>query len=206
MKSIVLFFGAAVLLVPLQAQGQEVGWINRALNLNDDGTMRPGHAYCRADGRCYRVVRTNRRYEYRPYASSDTTYYQGQEYRRRYSDSGYRRSSEYSGRDRGTRVYGYTRRDAEDEVTFCRDSQRVVGDQHLTVDGAKKAANDAWAGTIRFHYGEKFMDLNNARRVNYTCSRSSIKEGSVTTLGQTLTRCEIEAQPCRAPRTSDEEK
>ena len=82
--------------------------------------------------------------------------------------------------------------------------RRAVGDQHLTLDGAKKAANDSWAGTIRFHLGEKFMDLNNARHVNYTCSRSSIKEGGVTTLGQTFTRCEVEAQPCHPPREVSE--
>ena len=75
-----------------------------------------------------------------------------------------------------------------------------MGDQHLTVDGAKKAANDSWAGTVRFHLGEKYMDLSNARHIVYTCSRSSIKEGGVTTLGQTLTRCEIEAQPCHPQR------
>ena len=86
----------------------------------------------------------------------------------------------------------------------CRDVRRVVGDQHLTVDGAKKAANDAWAGNVRFHLGEVWMSLENARQVVYTCSRSSIKEGGVTTLGQTLTRCEIEAVPCRAPREGEE--
>jgi len=100
----------------------------------------------------------------------------------------------------GARVYGYVRRDEEEG---CRDIRRVVGDQHLTVDGAKKAADDAWAGAVRFHLGEKFMDLSNARHISYTCSRSSIKEGGVTTLGQTLTRCEIEAQPCQAPREGE---
>ena len=68
------------------------------------------------------------------------------------------------------------------------------------MDGAKKAANDAWAGTVRFHLGEKYMDLGNAKHLVYTCSRSSIKEGGVTTLGQTLNRCEIEATPCRPQR------
>lgn len=87
----------------------------------------------------------------------------------------------------------------------CRSLRRTVGDQHLTVEGAKKAANDAWAALVRFHIGEKHMDLNNARRVIYTCSRSSIKEGGVTTLGQTLTRCEIEAQPC-APMREHEKR
>lgn len=103
-----------------------------------------------------------------------------------------------------TRVYGYTRRD--DDRDLCRDIRRAVGDQHLTIDGAKKAANDAWAGAVRFHLGERWMSLDNARRITYTCSRSSIKEGgtSVTTLGQQLQRCEIEAQPCAAPREREE--
>jgi len=105
---------------------------------------------------------------------------------------------------RGTRVYSYVRREGYEDGPTSRDIRRAVGDQHLTLDGAKKAANDAWAGTIRFHLGEKFMDLTNARHVNYTCSRSSIKEGGVTTLGQTFTRCEIEAQPCHPPREVSE--
>lgn len=101
-----------------------------------------------------------------------------------------------------TRVYSYVRRDTDDDDRggLCRETRRAVGDQHLTVDGAKKAANDAWAGTVRFHLGEKYMDLSNARRIVYTCSRSSIKEGGVTTLGQSLTRCEIEAVPCHPQR------
>lgn len=101
------------------------------------------------------------------------------------------------------RVYGYERREDDDgwrDRHNCRDVRKAVGDQHITVDGAKKAANDAWAGTVRFHLGEKWMDLNNAARIVYTCSRSSIKEAgtSVTTLGQALMRCEIVAQPCEA--------
>jgi hypothetical protein len=105
---------------------------------------------------------------------------------------------------RGTRVYSYVQRESYQDGPTCREMRRAVGDQHLTLDGAKKAANDSWAGTIRFHLGEKFMDLNNARHVNYTCSRSSIKEGGVTTLGQTFTRCEVEAQPCHPPREVSE--
>ena len=107
---------------------------------------------------------------------------------------------------RHARVYSYVRRDDDyrEGGVGCRDTRRAVGDQHLTVDGAKKAANDAWAGMIRFHHGEKFMDLANARHINYTCSRSSIKDAGITTLGQTFTRCEIEAQPCHPPRESAE--
>jgi hypothetical protein len=103
-----------------------------------------------------------------------------------------------------TRVYGYTRRDDDDRGGDCKPVRRMVGQQHLTLDGAKKEANDAWAGAVRFHHGEKYLDLANARRVTYTCSRSSIKEGSVTTLGQTFTRCEVEATPCHPPRDREE--
>jgi hypothetical protein len=111
------------------------------------------------------------------------------------------RPRQHAARHDPTRVYSYERREIIEETGhICRDIRKAVGDQHLTVEGAKKAANDAWAGTVRFHLGEKFMDLGNARHVIYTCSRSSIKEGGVTTLGQTLTRCEIEAQPCHPPR------
>ena len=63
-------------------------------------------------------------------------------------------------RNDATRVYSYERRAAADEGGTCREVRRAVGDQHLTVEGAKKAANDAWAGTVRFHLGEKFMDLH----------------------------------------------
>jgi hypothetical protein len=103
-----------------------------------------------------------------------------------------------------TRVYGYTRRD--DDRGDCKPTIRVVGQQALSVDSAKKEANEAFAAMTRFHHGEKYLDLANARRVTYTCSRSSIKEAgtSVTTLGQSFTRCEIEATPCRPQRDREE--
>lgn len=200
MRLFVVLLGALVLLAPISAHSQDTPWINKALGYNEDGTMRPGQLYCRPDGRCYRVVRTNR--PHHKYTGWTERY---SERRHRYYENA-RRYTRYEPRYRdATRVYSYSRRSDEGREV-CRESQHVVGDQHLTVEGAKKAANDAWAGTVRFHYGEKFMDLQNARRVNYTCSRSSIKEGSVATLGQTLTRCEVEAIPCHAPRTGDDEK
>src|SRR4051812_45952455 len=45
--------------------------------------------------------------------------------------------------------YSYLPRDIElerrAERRDCRDIRRTVGDQHLTLEGAKKAANDAWS-------------------------------------------------------------
>jgi hypothetical protein len=173
MKSIALLFAAAMAFVPVTAQSQEGGhWENRLAGYRTDGSVRYVRVYCRYDGYCYRPRR----------------------YAQVHRDA--------------TRVYAYERREereerrelAEENSRACREMRRAVGDQHLTVDGAKKAANESWAGTVRFHLGEKFMDLTNARNIVYTCSRSSIKEGGVTTLGQSLTRCEIEAQPCHPPR------
>ena len=99
------------------------------------------------------------------------------------------------------RVYSYVYR--HDDGENCKALRRVVGEQHLTVDGAKKAANDNWAGAVRFHHGEKYIDLSNAKGITYVCSRSSVKEAGVTTLGQTLSRCELEAIPCR-PQKEEE--
>jgi len=96
--------------------------------------------------------------------------------------------------------YDRDSRDNRHDGGTCEKPYKGVGNQHLTVDGAKQAADEVWAGTIRFHLGEKYMDLANARHIVYTCSRSSIKESSMATLGQTLTRCELEAQPCAATR------
>jgi hypothetical protein len=161
---------AAAMALPAQAQSSDGGYWSRRL---------VGYNH---DGmpRYVRVYCRSDGYCYRP---------------RRYVSAQTRRDA--------TRVYSYVRRDTDDDDRgggHCREIRRAVGDQHLTVDGAKKAANDAWAGAVRFHLGEKYMDLGNAKHLVYTCSRSSIKEGGVTTLGQTLNRCEIEATPCRPQR------
>jgi hypothetical protein len=175
MKRLALLLVAAATLLPFQAAAQSSDggyWSRRLVGYNSDGMPRYVRVYCRADGYCYRPRR---------YVTTTTT---------------------HTRRD-PTRVYSYVRRDTDDDDRgggHCREIRRAVGDQHLTVDGAKKAANDAWAGAVRFHLGEKYMDLGNAKHIVYTCSRSSIKEGGVTTLGQTLTRCEIEATPCRPQR------
>ena len=92
------------------------------------------------------------------------------------------------------------RRYDRDEGPRCRESYRTVGNQHVAVQGAKAEADKAWIQAIRFHLGEKFMDIQNAKRISYTCSRSSVGE----TLGQTFSRCEIQATPCKAEREDGE--
>ena len=177
MKRTALFVAAAVMmLVPAQAQSQDYGHWEVRL-VGYHQDGRPHYA---------RVYCRGDGYCYRP---------------KRYVQA----------RRDATRVYSYERREERREIAEeggrgCRETRRAVGDQHLTVDGAKKAANESWAGTVRFHLGEKFMDLTNARNIVYTCSRSSIKEGGVTTLGQSLTRCEIEATPCHPQREVEANK
>jgi len=133
---------------------------------------------CLEDGTCYR------RYYYARRAERDRYAYYGR---------------------RAPQVRSYVRRFDDDDREnrgWCRDNKRVVGNQHLTMAGAKGEADKAWIQTIRFYYGEVFMDMGNARDVKYTCSRSSVGE----TLGQTFTRCEIEARPCKATAVESAEK
>jgi len=134
---------------------------------------------CRENGTCYR------------------RYY----YQRRAAEQARR---EYYAARRGPQVRSYVwRADDERAGRWCRDTKRVVGNQHLTVNGAKAEADKAWIQSIRFYYGEVFMSLENAKEIKYTCSRSSVGE----TLGQTFNRCEIEARPCKAePLESAENK
>jgi hypothetical protein len=94
------------------------------------------------------------------------------------------------------RVYGYTRREDEDRGDRCRDTRRVVGDQGLSVALAQGQADKSWAADVRFHLGERYMDIANADDIKYECSRSSVGE----TLGQTFHRCQISAKPCKSPK------
>lgn len=97
----------------------------------------------------------------------------------------------------------------------CLELQRDIGDEQPREGEAKYAASHRWAARVRFHYGEKFTDLNNARDVRYTCIRSSVyerpdsdddDEGKGRTSLRPLYRCEVAARPCRAPSREDEKR
>lgn len=76
----------------------------------------------------------------------------------------------------------------------CLDVVRVVGSQDIREDAAEESAKKAWAEMVRWQHGESFQDFKLAQGYAKRCSRSSIGEA----MGQYFTRCEIEAQPCRA--------
>lgn len=101
----------------------------------------------------------------------------------------------------GTKVKAIEQREPEPKKA-CLPPVRVVGSQWATESGAEESAQKAWAEATRFNHGEAYMDLTNAVGYQKRCARSSIGE----VVGQTLTRCEVDAAPCRPPFTSGASK
>lgn len=88
-----------------------------------------------------------------------------------------------------------------DRGVFCHPRRRVVGTEQKTKEKARYAADDAWMGTIRYDYGERFQDLNYAKDVRHNCDLSS----KTPFLKSARFRCVVEATPCRAPAGATEE-
>jgi hypothetical protein len=82
----------------------------------------------------------------------------------------------------------------------CQPAFRTVGDQAITLAGAREAAEKAFQQQARFTWGERYADVSNARDVTFECVRSSI--GSVA--GQVFLRCEMRARPCMAEQAGPE--
>ena len=82
----------------------------------------------------------------------------------------------------------------------CFAPMTVVGDQAMSDEAARTQAGKHWMANARWAHGERAMDLENARDVNYACSRSSvpITGGVVGQIAPYEHRCEITARPCRA--------
>lgn len=78
----------------------------------------------------------------------------------------------------------------------CRDRMTLVGDQHLSIDGAKEQAIKAWRQQARFAHGERFTEIGSAEDVTFRCVQSSIGEA----MGASLHRCEVSAEPCSTAR------
>jgi len=82
-----------------------------------------------------------------------------------------------------------------DRGAFCHGRRRVVGEERTSKDKARRAADDAWMGAVRYDHGERFQDLNHARDVRHNCDPSSTSS----ILKRVHFRCVVEATPCRAP-------
>ncbi len=80
-------------------------------------------------------------------------------------------------------------------VIRCFEAQQSLGDQHISIEGAKSEAIKGWTQDVRYYHGERAMDFNMARHASFACGRSSV--GSVA--GQVLHRCKLVATPCTPP-------
>lgn len=85
---------------------------------------------------------------------------------------------------------------------LCLTMVRAVGDQRRSQEAARKAASLQWQETVRFDYGEKYMDTKQSQAVSYLCSQSSVAdtftEKAAEAVGRPLYRCRLWARPCRA--------
>mgnify|MGYP001571888852 FL=1 len=98
--------------------------------------------------------------------------------------------------------HGYVPPPAHDGAA-CHPLLAATGEQAQSKENAETKALTAWQGRVRFHYGERFIDIANAKDPRVACSPSSVADtvgGKIQDklLGVSHYRCEIAARPCRA--------
>lgn len=117
-------------------------------------------------------------------------------------DNGGSRWRHHGRRDHHHHQGSYDSGNRIDHGTFCHSRRRVVGDERPSKAKARRAADDAWMGAVRYDHGERFQDLNHAKDVRHNCDPSSTSS----ILKRVHFRCVVEATPCRAPAGASEEK
>jgi hypothetical protein len=148
--------------------------------------------------------------EFRPHSSSWSdergrdTARPYRRYRQRYAQYNQRRprhqAARYSASDYG-----------RSDTPRCYGIVTAVGVESLSAERALAAAERVWAASVRFDYGERYLDLDNAEQRNSVCTRSSVNDSFGGKLGEQIVgesaishRCKIWARPCRAPVTPSE--
>jgi type II secretory pathway pseudopilin PulG len=95
------------------------------------------------------------------------------------------------------------------EEERCRGPRiEAIGEEHASQDAALKSADKRWQASVRFDFGEKWMDLTYARRYESRCQRSSTGESLAAKVTDAITgggapvlyRCKVWAIRCVAPR------
>ena len=133
-----------------------------------------------------------------------------------------RRCARWVHRDYEPRVYAYERRYDEDDGWLrrdpeletginCKEPVRVVGEAHLTEKGAIESAIRQWSATVRYDWGEKWMEIETARNYRWRCDRAGTNESTLGKIGEAITsgqgyqrRCMVIARPCmQAPKRGD---
>lgn len=106
-------------------------------------------------------------------------------------------------------------RDREDKWAYRRADGRYEreclhmitnkGAEAQTENGALISAKRAWRANVRADFGERYQDLNHAKRAEYRCWRSSTNESALGRAGEWLTgqyrkRCQVWAVACLGER------
>ena len=95
----------------------------------------------------------------------------------------------------------------------CRPEVDVVSTEHTQADHARDAARKAWMAKTQWRWGGRFMDLDQARAVQWNCGPSNahdtfsskLVEGATKLVGgdgQNV-RCALTARPCLAREDDD---
>ena len=72
-------------------------------------------------------------------------------------------------------------------------SEGRVGEERPSRADAQRAAENAWMGSVRYDFGERYQDINQAKDVRHNCDPSSVSA----ILKTPHFRCAVEATPCR---------
>lgn len=106
----------------------------------------------------------------------------------------YRRSNHHHPKP-PVHVHNHIDRDRDDyrHDARCRADFQAAGDQALTEQGARDAAEKAFQQEIRFAYGELWADPSHAQDKTFLCVKSSVGGGL-------FHRCRMRAKPCMPER------
>jgi hypothetical protein len=94
----------------------------------------------------------------------------------------------------------------------CRPEVDVVSTEHTQADHAREAARKAWMAKTQWRWGGRFMDLDQASDVQWSCGPSNAHDTFTSKLVEGATklvgaegqnvRCALVARPC-LPRDDD---
>ena len=82
----------------------------------------------------------------------------------------------------------------------CKPALARTGTEAFDEDNAKQRADLAWQEEVRFLWGERYMDVGNAQRASYECSRSSTNESWIGKAGERIAGDAAVKKRCRLTR------
>jgi hypothetical protein len=178
MKRLIICMALCILGFPARAHewnpNNEWDWASKA--------MREDHGSVKNSPR-YRPYRASRRHAVRPHAHDESH----EERMKRLASLEHRRRHHH-----GPAVHGFVLRDQE-VGRKCLERVNFSGDQALTDEGARQAADKAWSQEVRYREGERYADVGNAVDRQYECVRSGIGYAP-------FNRCRLFARPCAPER------